>query len=93
VRYRTAAICCFALIGGMFSYPAIVWAIFLPSLRQGLPNPIPAYERILLGIAVFCSDWRFILVLPIAGLGLLFTMAEVTSRYGSERLTDKPRGA
>jgi len=93
VRFRTAAICCFALIGGMFSYPAIVWAIFLPSLRQGLPDPIPAYQSILLGIAVFCSDWRFILVLPIAGLGLLFTIAEVTGRDRPGLLRDKPRGA
>ena len=93
MRHRTAAISCFALIGGMFSYPAVVWAIFLPSLRRGLPDPIPAYERILVSIAVFCSDWRFILVLPIAGLGLLFTVAEVTSRERSGRLRDKPRGA
>ena len=33
MRYRTAAISCFVLIGGMFSYPAIIWAIFLPSFK------------------------------------------------------------
>jgi hypothetical protein len=75
----------------MFSYPALIWGIFLPSLKQGLPDPIPAYERILLGIAVFCSDWRFILVLPIAGLGMLFTIAEVIGR-GAGQLRNKPRG-
>jgi hypothetical protein len=79
VRYRTAAISCFVLVGGMFSYPAIIGAIFLPSVRLGLPNPIPGYERILFEIDVFCMDWRFILVLPIAGLGLLFAIAEITA--------------
>jgi hypothetical protein len=78
VRYRTAAISCFVLIGAMFSYPAIVWAIFLPALKLGLPDPIPAYERILLDIAVLCMEWRFILVLPIIGLGFLFTIAQAT---------------
>lgn len=80
MRYRTAAISCFVLIGGMFGYPALIWAIFLPSLKHGLPNPLPAYEKMLLDIAVFCSEWRFILVLPIVGLGLLFTIAGVARR-------------
>jgi len=79
VRYRTAAISCFVLIGGMFGLPALIWAIFLPSLRQGLPNPLPAYERILLEIAVFCGDWKWLLAIPILGLGLLFTIAELTA--------------
>jgi len=92
VRYRTAAISCF-VIGGMFGYPALIWAIFLPSLKQGLPNPLPAYEKMLLDIAVFCSEWRFILLLPIVGLGLIFTIVEVTSRERAGRLRDKPRGA
>jgi hypothetical protein len=93
MRYRTAAISCFALIGVMFGYPALIWSIFLPSLRLGLPDPIPAYERILLGIAVFCSEWRFILLLPILGLGLLFTIAQATSRGRLSGLRNKPRGA
>lgn len=79
MRYRTAAISCFVLIGGMFGLPALIWAIFLPSLRQGLPNPLPAYERILLEIAVFCGDWKWLLAIPILGLGLLFTIAELTA--------------
>jgi hypothetical protein len=78
VRYRTAAISCFVLIGGMFGLPALIWAVFLPSLRQGLPNPLPAHERILLEIAVFCGDWKWLLAIPILGLGLLFTIAELT---------------
>ena len=77
MRYRTAAISCFVLIGGMFSYPAIIWAIFLPSLKDG-PSPIQANDRFFLDIAVFCMEWWFILVLPIMGLGLLFTIAQAT---------------
>jgi hypothetical protein len=88
VRYRTAAISCFVLIAGMFGYPALIWAIFLPSLKQGLPNPLPAYEKMLLDIAVFCSEWRFILVLPIVGLGLLFAIAEVAAADASGDLGD-----
>jgi len=75
MRYKTAAILCFVLIGGMFGEPAVVWALFLPSLEQGLPNPIPAYERILLDTAVFCGNWKWIVAIPILGLGLLFTIA------------------
>ena len=65
MRYRTAAISCFALIGVMFGYPQIMWAVFLPSLKNG-PSPLPAYDRFFLDIAVFCMEWRFILVLPVA---------------------------
>ena len=55
VRYKTLAISCFALLGVMFAMPAIIWAVFLPSLKQGLPGPIPLYERVLLEIAIFCG--------------------------------------
>jgi hypothetical protein len=51
------------LAGGMFCLPAAIWAIYLPSLRQGLPNPVPGYEQILLGIAVFCGTWKWFLAL------------------------------
>ena len=78
MRYRTAAISCFVLIAGMFSYPALIWAVFLPSLKQGLPNPLPAYERTLLDIAVFCGEWKWLLLLPLVGLGLLLQVAEAT---------------
>lgn len=91
--YRTAAISCFALIGAMFGCPALIWAIFLPSLKQGLPNLLPAYEKMLLDVAVFCSDWRFILLLPIMGLGLLFMIAEVTSRRRVGAPRNTPHGA
>jgi len=77
VRFRTAAILSVVLIGGMFVLPAAVWAAFLPSLKQGLPDPIPGYERILLEVAVFCVTWRFLLALPIAAV--LFTVAGFTN--------------
>jgi len=76
VRYRTAAILCFGLIVGMFGLPAAICAIFLP---QGLPDPIPTYERILLEIALFCGHWKRVLALPLVGLGLTFTVAALTS--------------
>lgn len=79
VRYRTLAISSFVLLGAMFAVPAIIWAIFLPSLRQGLPDPIPLYERFLLEIAVFCGSWKWLLVLPLLGLGMVFTVAELAS--------------
>jgi len=95
VRYRTAAIWCFVLVGGMFAVPAIIWAVFLPSLKQGLPDPIPAYERILLDIAVFCGSWKWLLAIPIPVV--LFTIATFTSasRVGRQyrptrNLNDKP---
>ena len=76
MRYKTAAILCFGVIVGMFGFPAI----FLPSLKQGLPDPIPFYERILLEIAFFCVHWKWVLALPTVGLGLLFTIAGFTSK-------------
>jgi len=69
------------LIGLMFGLPALIWATFLPSLKQALqeslPYSIPAYERILLEIAVLCGDWKWLLALPLASLGLLFTIKEL----------------
>jgi hypothetical protein len=61
----------------MFAAPAIIWAVFLPSLKQGLPDPIPAYERILLDIAVFCGGWKWLLAILIPVV--LFTIAAFTS--------------
>jgi type II secretory pathway component PulF len=78
VRYRTTAITCFVLIGGMFAVPAFILAMFLPSLKQGLPNPVPVYERVLLEVAFFCEEWRWLVLLPLVGLGLAFTVAELT---------------
>jgi type II secretory pathway component PulF len=66
----------FVLVGGMFGLPAIVLAVFLPSLKQGLPNPIPVYEQVLLEISAFCLRWRFLLALPI--VSVLFTIAAFT---------------
>lgn len=86
MRYRTAAIWCFLLVGGMFAVPAIVWAAFLPSLKQGLPSPIPSYERILLHIAFFCDSWKWLLAIPIPVV--LFTVAAFTS---ASRVGKQPR--
>jgi hypothetical protein len=88
VRYRTAAILSVVLIGGMFGLPAAVWAAFLPSLKQGLPNPMPGYERSLLGIAVFCSSWSWILALPV--VSLLFTIAAFTHARTPARPLSEP---
>ena len=77
MRYRTAAISCFVLIGGMFGYPALIEAIFFSS-KQDLHNPLPAYEKILFGTAVICIEWKFILLLPVVGLGILFTILGAT---------------
>lgn len=77
MRYRTAAILSVVLIGGMFVVPAVVKAIFLPSLEQGLPNPVPGYEQILLEVALFCGRWHFVSALPI--VVVLFTIAGFTN--------------
>ena len=86
MRYRTLAVSCFLLLAAMFAVPAIIWAIFLPSLKQGLPDPIPVYERVLLEVAVFCGSWKWLLLLPLVGLGTAFTVAELaSSRVSKER--------
>ena len=82
MRYRTAALLTVVLIGGIFVVPNVVWAVFLPSLKQGLPNPIPGYERILLEFAVFCDTWRFPFALPI-----------VAAPFSFAALTTKPRSS
>jgi len=80
MRCRTVGISCFVLIGAMFVVPALIWAVFLPSLKQGLPNPIPGYERALLETAVFCGRWKWVLLIPVSGLGsLLFNMRKLTA--------------
>ena len=62
MSFRTAGILCVVLIGGMLVLlPAVVEAVFLPSLRQGRPDPVPAYEQIILAIAFFCLRFRWFL--------------------------------
>jgi hypothetical protein len=78
VRYRTASILCFALIGGMFIVPSLILSMF-PSLNQKVPVSIPVYEEILLQIALFCVRFRWLLLLPTVGLGVSFAIAEMTS--------------
>ncbi len=90
MRYRTAVILSAAVIvltGVMFGLPAAVWAAFLPSLKQGLPDPIPGYERILLNIAVFCVSWKWILaLLSLPIIVVVFTVAEFTSQTRIRKL-------
>ena len=69
VRYKTLAISCFVLLFTMFAVPAAIWAMFLPSLKQGLPNPIPDYEKLLLEFAIFVSRWKWFLAVPLFWLG------------------------
>jgi hypothetical protein len=82
MRYRTAAILSAVLVAvpaGMFGLSAVVRAALLRSINQGLSNPIPGYERILLGVALFCSIWKWmlaLLALPI--VVVLFAVAAVT---------------
>jgi hypothetical protein len=53
VRYRTAAVLSVVLIGGMFVVPSAIMAVFIPSLNQGIPDPLPGYEHVLLAVAAF----------------------------------------
>jgi hypothetical protein len=88
VRYRTAAVFSVVLIGGMFVVPSTIMAIFLPSLNQGIPNPLPDYERVLLAVAAFFLAWRFLLALPIALV--LFSVAAFTSASTGRQQRSRP---
>lgn len=80
MRYRTIAVLCFGLLALFFGLPPIVWKVFLPSLKQNLPGPIPLYERVLLEAALFCGSWKWLLLLPLTGLGLGSAVADLTAR-------------
>ena len=79
MRDKTAAILSTVLIGGMFLFPAVMEAVFLPSLEQGYPDPVPVYEQGLLYAGEFCIRWRWVLALPI--LVVLFTVSGITSAF------------
>ena len=79
MRFKTLAISCFALLGAMFAVPATIGTIFLPSLKEGLSDPLPVWERVFLDIAVFCGTWKWLVLLPLLGLGMSFTVAALTS--------------
>lgn len=83
MRYRTAGTLSVVLIGGMFAIPAVIEAVFLPTLKHGTSSPLPGYEQIPLAVAAFCIGWRFVLAIPIA-LGL-FTVAAFTSSSGASK--------
>jgi hypothetical protein len=79
VRFKTAAILSAVLVGGMlFILPAVIEAVYLPSLRQGIPNPIPDYEANLLSVALFCHRFRWFLA-PVTVL-VFFLVAAFTSK-------------
>lgn len=88
MRYRTAAVLSVVLIGGMFVVPSAIMAFLLPSLNQGIPDPLPGYEQVLLAVAAFFLTWRFLLALPIAFL--LFTVAAFTSASKGRQLQGRP---
>jgi hypothetical protein len=72
------------LIGGMFGLPEAIRAVFFPSLEQGIS--LPGYQRVLLGIAVFCFRFRWVLALPIAAVVVvLFIVATLTSGIGTRK--------
>jgi len=71
------------LVGGMFIFPAVVEAVYLPSLRQGIPNPIPDYEANLLGAALFCHRFRWLMA-PLTVL-VFFVVAAFTSKSAVRR--------
>jgi predicted membrane metal-binding protein len=69
------------LVGGiLFILPAAIEAVFLPSLRQGIPNPIPDYEATLLEVAFFFHRFRWFLA-PTT-IFALFLIATVTRKSG-----------
>jgi hypothetical protein len=67
----------------LFVLPAVVEAVFLPSLRQGVPNPIPDYEAILLEVALFCHRFRWLLA-PFSVV-VLFLIAAFTRESAVHR--------
>jgi hypothetical protein len=85
----------------MFAVPALIEAVFLPSFKQGIPDPVPSYEQILLNIILFFITRRFLLAIPVPFV--LFAIAAFTStrlgrqqhgsiqRHGDQR-TSRPVG-
>jgi hypothetical protein len=85
VRFRTAAILSAVLVGGMILLPAVVKAVFLPSLRQGLPNPVPGYEQVLLRVAAFCLRFSCLLALPTVAVFFLIAAFTSESKQGASQ--------
>jgi hypothetical protein len=71
----------------MFGLPDAIKAVFLPSLEQGIPTPVPGYERVLLEVAFFCFRVRWLLALPIVVIVVaLFSVAGFTSVMRARKL-------
>jgi hypothetical protein len=90
MRFRTAALLSTVLIAVMYGFPAAVKAVFLPSLAQGIPDPVPVYEQILLGSALWCARFSWLLAPPI--LLLLFATASLTSTVRAMKGSTAARG-
>jgi hypothetical protein len=89
MRYRTAAILSLVCIAVMFVFPALVEAIFLPSLQRHDPAPLPTYEIVLLELTFFFR--RFRLLMPLIVFSL-FLVAVVKDAFGRPkgRAADRP---
>ena len=94
MQYRTAVIWSVVIVvltGGMFGLPAAVWAVFLPSLKQGIQDPMPGYERLLFDIAVFCGPLKWMLAILAPPIVLvLFTIAALTTDSWVRRAAAPP---
>jgi hypothetical protein len=88
MRYRTAAILSAVVFCVMFGFPAVVTAVFLPSLEQGLP--VPEYEQLLLGAALFCSRFSWLITLPI--VSVLLSIPAFTRGREVKAATPSSRG-
>jgi hypothetical protein len=85
MRYKTAAILSAIVIGVFFGFPAAVEAVFLPSLRLGIPKPVPGYERLLLGAASVCREYGVLVVPPL--VAILFAAAFFTQTTRTVKAT------
>jgi len=95
MRYRTAAILSAVLVlvnFGMFSLPAVAWAVLLPSMERPGVDP-PFYIKLLYVAAEFCSMWKWIVALltpPI--VVVLFVIAALTGGSRAQKAHDGQLG-
>ena len=77
MSFRTAAILCVVLIGGMFAVAFAGPAVFRSYADSSAE--IPSYVRGFIGVSIFCVEFKWVAALPI--IGVLFTFAALTT-YG-----------
>ena len=76
MRFRTAAILSFVLIGGMFTFPMVMMTAANHYVEMGVV--IPLYMRILFGVAFFFGSFKwFLSPLIIIALFLVATVSTV----------------